>query len=393
VTPAWRVVAALFVLSLTVSNSVASFGVFLPALADAFGWSRGAISVAFSLNLFVGGFSGLAVGAIADRHGPRLVLLTTLAMAAAGFALASTVAHLWQLYLFIGVMGGMGTSGFYVVGAATVSRWFERGRGLALAIVLAAFNLSFVTGGPAAAWLVEHVGWRRGYLVIAGALLFLGGSASLFVRDPPARPAPISGRATATDGSGMGIRGALVDRRFWSLMAAWILYGSVSMTMSVHVVAYARDRGVDLASAALALTTFGLGSTVGRLACGPLSDRLGGDSILRVCIALQVLALVALPFGPSQEILLVILGLFGLGFTGADIVYVRVIPDVFGLRSLGAITGMLSLGWRLGAAVGPTAAGFVHDATGSYAIPFSLAPVAIVVGYACFALGSRTRRR
>ena len=110
---------------------------------------------------------------------------------------------------------------------------------------------------------------------------------------------------------------------------------------------------------------------------------------MRVCFALQVIGLVALAFGPPLPLLLPTIAVFGLGFTGADAVYVRVIPDVFGLKALGAITGVLSLGWRADAALGPALASFVHDATGSYALPFSLAPLAAVVGYALFAAGSK----
>jgi MFS family permease len=159
--------------------------------------------------------------------------------------------------------------------------------------------------------------------------------------------------------------------------------------VTVHVVPYARDRGVDLASAALALTAYGVGAAVGRLASGPLSDRLGPRPIMRACFTLQVIALVALAFGPPLPVLLPMVAVFGLGFTGADTVYIRVIPDVFGLKALGAITGVLTMGWRAGAALGPALAGFIHDATGSYALPFGLAPVAVVVGYALFAAGSK----
>jgi MFS family permease len=388
----WRVVAALFVLSFTVSHAIASFGVFLPALADAFGWSRGTISLAFSLNLLLGGFSGFVAGAIADRHGPRAILLATIGIAASGFALASTIDSPGQLYLFVGVMGGIGASGFYVIGAATVARWFERGRGLALGIVLGAFSVSYITGGPAAAWLVEHFGWRTAYLVIASALGLVGGGTALFVRDPPSSSPAVSVHARSANARGMTISAALADRRLWLLTAAWVLSGVVSLMISVHIVSYARDQGIGLASASFALTAFGLGTTAGRLAFGPLSDRLGGRPIMRLCVGLQVVTLTALPFGPPQEVLLVLLALFGLGFTGADSVFVRAIPDVFGLRAVGAIMGVLSLGFRVGAAIGPAAAGFIHDATGSYAVPFGAAPVVIAVSYACFALGSRARR-
>jgi len=157
-------------------------------------------------------------------------------------------------------------------------------------------------------------------------------------------------------------------------------------------VSYAHDQGISLASASLALTAYGLGSSLGRLVLGSLSDRLSARPLMHVCVGLQVGALVVLPWGPSQGVLLVILTLFGFGFTGADSVFVRIIPDVFGLQSLGAITGVLSLGFRFGAAVGPALAGFVHDATNSYTLPFGLAPVLVVLSYVSFARGARTHR-
>lgn len=384
----WLVAAALFAVVFSASNQIAAFGVFLPALADHFGWSRGAISVALSISLLLGGFAGFAVGAIADRHGPRGILLLTVAIAGGGYALASTTGALWHLYVFVGVMGGLGTSGFYIIASTTVTRWFDRDRGLALALVLVGFNVSFVTAGPAAAWLIERVGWRGAYLVFGGWLCVVGSLAALVVRDPP-RPRVAPGHAPGRDDHGVGVVEAMGDRRLWLLLLSWFLLGGVLLMMTVHVVPYARDRGVDLASAALALTAYGAGAAVGRLGSGPLSDRLGPRPIMRACFTLQVIALVALAFGPPLPLLLPMVAVFGLGFTGADTVYIRVIPDVFGLKALGAITGVLTMGWRAGAALGPALAGFVHDATGSYALPFGLAPVAVVVAYTLFAAGSK----
>ena len=70
----------------------------------------------------------------------------------------------------------------------------------------------------------------------------------------------------------------------------------------------------------------------------------------------------------------------------------KAIPDVFGMRALGAIMGVLSLGWRSGAAAGPAAAGFLHDLTGSYAVPFGAAPIVVLVSWGLFTLASSRRR-
>jgi MFS family permease len=387
----WLVVAALFVVTYGISTPLAAYGVFLPVLADTFGWSRGAISTALSINLLLGGLAGWLIGMLADRHGPRVILVVTVALAGAAFALVATVDALWQLYLFVGVVGGVGMSSFYLLAAATVSHWFDERRGLALALVLIGFNLGYITAGPLAAWLITAVGWRPAYALLGGGCGLITLLASLTVRVP--RPAeqphlrrPAAGAAPA---SGMTMRDALADPRQWYLNAAWFLMGGLALMVSVHVVPYARDQGISLAAAALSLTAYGVGAVIGRLASGIVSDRVGVLTTIRIGYTLQVLALGALLAGTSRETLLGSLAVFGVGFAASDTMITKVIPDVFGMRALGAIMGVLTLGWRTGAAVGPAAAGFLYDATGSYAIPFGAAPLAVLVSWGFFALATR----
>lgn len=130
---------------------------------------------------------------------------------------------------------------------------------------------------------------------------------------------------------------------------SWLLLG-LNLTMpSVHIVPFARDQGIDLGTAAL------LGT-------------------------------------PSAALLPILMAVYGFGFAGSDTVFVRVIPDVFGLRALGAIMGVLSLGWRCGAALGPSLTGFMYDLTGSYALPFGTAPVATLISYGLYRIAAKGRR-
>ena len=185
----WLIVAALFVVIYGVSVPLAAFGVFLPVLAEHFGWTRGAVSAALSLNLLVGGVAGFAVGALADRHGPRVLLAGTMALAGVGFALVAVVSALWQLYVVVGLVAGVGTSSFYVLGTATVTHWFDERRGLALALVLIGFNLGYITGGPAAAWLITRFGWRVAYYLLGSGCGVLTTIVALSVRlAPPSGP-------------------------------------------------------------------------------------------------------------------------------------------------------------------------------------------------------------
>ncbi len=392
--------AALFAVTYGISTPLAAYGVFLPVFAEAFGWSRGAISAALSLNLVLGGVAGFVVGALADRHGPRLLLVVTVILASAGFILVATIDELWQLYLFVGVLGGVGMSGFYLLGAATVAHWFVASRGLALAIVLVGFNLGYITGGPLAAWLIDVVGWRQAYAWLAGSCGVVTLAAALSVRLPRGREtAELRELASASfDGSvegvrpGSTLREALADSRHWYLNASWLLQGALALMVSVHIVPFARDQGIGLAEASLALTSYGIGAALGRLAAGALSDRLGPRATIYVAYGLTALALLSLRWIPSREVLLASVALFGAGFAATDTMVVKVVPDLFGMRAIGAIMGILTLGWRCGAAVGPAAAGFIHDLTGSYAISFGAAPLAVVASAVLFALGTSTRR-
>jgi MFS family permease len=391
-------VAALFTVNLGISIPLAAFGVFLPIIADTFGWSRGAISTALSINLLLGGLAGFGLGALADRHGPRLVLVFTVALASVAFALVSTVDALWQLYLFVGVMGGIGMSSFYLLAATTVAHWYDEGRGLALALALIGFNLGYLVAGPLAAWLIATVGWRGAYACLGLGCGLVTLCAAVTVRLPHAWEAETFRRAVTPVGVGRGavpgvtLREALADPRQWCLNLAWLLLGGTWFMLAVHVVPFARDQGISLAGASLALTAYAVGAVSGRLTAGSVSDRIGLRPTVRAGYALQVVALLVLLWLPSREALLCALVLFGVGFAGADTMITRVIPDVFGVRAIGAIMGILTLGWRSGAALGPAAAGFLHDLTGSYAIPFGAAPVAVLVSWGLVRLGAAPPR-
>jgi MFS family permease len=393
-------VAALFVVNYGVSTPLAAYGVFLPVLADEFGWSRGAIAAALSLNLLVGGLAGFLVGTLADRHGPRGLLTITVALAGVAFALVSSVGALWQLFFLVGVVGGVGMSSFYLLTTATVTHWFDERRGLGLALVLVGFNLGYITGGPLAAWLITHLGWRAAYGVLGAGCGLLTAGAAISVRLPRPeeraalhRPHPARAGAAAGTHGGSTLRESLRDPRQWALNFSWLLLGGLAIMISVHAVPFARDRGVSLAAASLALTAYGVGSVVGRLTAGMVSDRLGTRATIGAAYVLEMLALLALLWIPSREALLGSLVMFGAGFAASDTMVAKVIPEVFGLRAIAAIMGILTLGWRLGAAVGPALAGFLYDVAGSYTIPFGAAPLAVLLSWGLFAVGTSTRRR
>lgn len=169
--PEWVVVAACFFVVFGVWNSHAAFGVFLPVLSQEFGWSRGAISVAASIQLIVGGVIAFAIGGLSDRHGPRWILAVSAFFGGGAFLLTSGVSTLWHFYLLQGLLLGVSISSIYLVPTTTVSRWFTERRGLALGILLTGLHLAFITGPPLAAFLINRFGWRAAYALLAGIMV------------------------------------------------------------------------------------------------------------------------------------------------------------------------------------------------------------------------------
>jgi MFS family permease len=390
----WLIVAALFTVTYGVSTPLAAFGVFLPVFAETFGWSRGAISTALSVNLLLGGVAGFVIGALADRRGPRVTLVSTVLLAGVAFSLASTVTALWQLYLLVGVLGGVGMSSFYLLSTTTVTRWFTERRGLALALVLVGFNMAYITAGPLAAWLIAKVGWRAAYALLAGTCGLVTMLAALTVRLPRAGEVAPPRALTVGESAGPNVTlaDALVDPRQWYLNISWLLLGALTLMISVHIVSFAHDQGISLAGASLALTAYGVGAVGGRIGSGVVSDRIGTFTTIRLSYVLQMVALAALLWLSSLEALLLSLLVLGVGFASADTMLAKAVPEVFGTRALGSILGVLNMGWRFGAALGPVTAGFFYDVTGAYTIPFGAAPVVVLVSWGLFALGSARRR-
>lgn len=395
----WVVMAASFGVMFGIWNTHAGFGVFLPVLAGEFGWSRGAISVASSLNLLIGGATGIGLGAASDRYGPRVVLAFAALVVGAAYFLASSVNALWHLYVFVGLLSGVGLSPVYPVATATVSRWFVRRRGLAVGIVLAGLSLAYVTGGPLAAFLINAVGWRMAYRLLGGLVWTVAGSASLFMSHPPsdggssASGAPSrSQSAPVPQTAGTTVREAFAGRRFWLLAGTWGFMGFAYYTVVIHIVSHVKDHGVILEYASLGLTIYGLSLFAGSLVFGALADRVGARPIFWVCVALQVVTLAAVLTRPPLWALYLLIFLYGLGGGGSDASYIKAASEVFGVRALGAIIGGLSIGWRCGAALGPAAAGFIYDATNSYTLAFGLAAFGLAMSIVTFTRGTSARR-
>ncbi len=374
---AWGIVAAAFAAMFVAFGIAYSYGAFLDEMREDFGVGRAAGAAFFSLtSLFYFGLGGVS-GSAADRFGPRRVLLVGAASLGVGLVITARAGSFGLALAAYGVGVGIGVACAYVPMVALVGAWFERRRTLALGVAVAGIGLGTLIIPPATAALIEEIGWRDSYLVLAAA----GAAALVLCALAAARPPPAAVGAVATS-----LREAMRDVQYRRLYLATALLGIPLFVPFVYLPSYAEERGVDPVLAAGLVGAIGTASVVGRLALGALAVPLG---LLRVfCGCFLAIALsFALWWvaGGSYAILLAFAVVLGVGYGGYVALAPAVVAARFGVERLGALLGVLYTSAAIGSAVGPPAAGAVIDAAGyGPAIAVSLA-----IGLAAFVVAVR----
>ena len=152
-----------------------SFGVLVKPLAAEFGWERGAITFAYTLNMLVFGFGQMMAGRLLDRYGPRLLFSVSALVASAGLFLTSRTSSIPELYFYYGVVTAVGASGITIgVVSSTVSRWFRSLRGLIGGIAVTGTAFGHFAIIPALAYSLARFGWRASWMGL-GVLVSRGG--------------------------------------------------------------------------------------------------------------------------------------------------------------------------------------------------------------------------
>ncbi|MFN0147985.1 MAG: MCT family MFS transporter [Dehalococcoidia bacterium] len=375
----WFVVAGTFVILFLGFGAAYSFASFFPALRDSFDASRGDTSLVFSIAGFLYFSLGAISGPLADRIGPRRVALFGVVTMAVGLVLASFARELWQVYLTYSLAVGVGLGAAYVPAVSAIQRWFVRRRGLASGIAVSGIGLGTLCMPLITTWIIETAGWERAYLVLGIAMAAGGIPAALLVEHSPARralgpdgdtPVPIpAGSSTAV--AGFSAREAIRTRTFVLFYGAAAASGLALFIPFAHLVPYAKDHGLSTTRGALLVGCIGIGSTLGRLATGPVADRFGRRQSLAVAFGAMALDMC---FWLVAEGLWS-LTLFALVFGAAYGAYVALAPpltaDFFGGRNVGSILGILYTGAAFGALIGPTLAGAIYDVRESYVLPIA----------------------
>ncbi|QYN33470.1 MFS transporter [Pseudonocardia sp. DSM 110487] len=380
----WRTVAAAFVSMAVVFGVGYSFGAFFVPMAAEFGTGSGATSLVFAITAFCWFQLSPVTGRIADRIGPRPVLLAGAAALAAGLLLTATVRQLWVGYLTYGAGVGIAVACGYVPLVAAVGGWFERRRAVAMAVAVAGIGVGTLLGAPLAATLIATIGWRGTHVVfgLAGAALLVGCAA--VVRRPP-QPAGV--------GSGPPLRVLAGMAPFRSMYATTLLAAFALFVPVVHLPVYAATSGASPVAGATLVGIIGVASVVGRIALGAIADRFGRVRTFQASFAVLAAAfglwLGHIAFGGPFAVLVAFAVVLGVGYGGWIALQPAVIADAFGVRGLGWLVGLVYTAAGIGALLGVPVAGALVDATGGYGWA---AAAAGLCGLGAFAVSTRLDR-
>lgn len=378
----WFVVGACFFVTMSLGETMWSFGVFFKPLQAEFHWSRSLVSSGYTAFLVAYSLSAIASGRLSDRYGPRPVLLASGILTGLGISLCSRIHSVNELRFFL-FIAGLGAGATFTVPTATVQRWFH-GRqraGLALAIVTSGIGFGALIFAPLINYLILNHGWRNAFL-ITGTLFFI----LIVATTPLLRRSPTKVRTDAGIGiSTGGYTQELPPSRVLAHPSFLILtYGGcvaifAFQIISVHLVPFATDLGLAPTTAATVLGLAGAISVPGRILAGPLSDWIGWKKTLTLSLFGLTLANLWLFFSRSEWMLYGFAFLYGLSLGSRSTSMNGAIGSFFGMRSLGELIGISGAICNITGAFVPFAAGYIFDTFGSYALVFASLSLLLLV--------------
>lgn len=368
------VVIALFIM-LFVYGSRTVYGIFFKPMMLDFEWSRGATSLAITLSMLVQGLWGIVMGKLNDRKGPRLIISLCCFLVGAGFLLLSQVEHLWQLYIFYGLVVGMGMGGVFVVILSTVSRWFVKKRGTMTGIVLAGLGASMLLMSPTANWLIDVFGWRVSYAVVGAVILVVGITLAQFLKRDPSTMGltPLGMKESGSPDTpvsvyGLTLREAMATWQFWVVVVCYVCFGYNLFTLTVHTVPLVTDIGISPTMAATILVFLGVGNILGGLVIGILADRIGNIKAFFLCFLLMAVPVFLIISSVHAWQFCLLCVIFGLGVGGGGTLEPTIVAELFGIRWHGLILGVVSFTFTVGGAIGPLVTGVLFDIYGDYRV-------------------------
>lgn len=402
----WMVLVSCITMAVGPILITGTFSIFIKPLAEEFGWSRGAISLAFSLVAFLIAFYAPVIGTFVDRFGPRKVILCGAVVFGAGFCsfwfLTGSIWQLYGTYLLTASGGACLTS---IPFATAIARWFVQQRGIALGLMGVGVFLGGMYAPPLVTYIIGVAGWRWAYVTL-GLIIWLIAlpMTTFFLTDSPHKVGLRPYGENQEDAKSslvtphhaqvrdFTLTEAKATLPFWCMAVSFALLSGVLHGCITHFAPLLTDKGLIPQQAATALVLLSGMGVLGRIIAGYLVDRIAPHLVAAGLFFGVVIGLLAAFHASDLRYALVFAAMAGLGFGAETDLMPFLIGHHFGLASFGKIFGWLYGAFAFGGMLGPLLMGTTFDATGSYHLALTiLIPVTLIGAGLMLPLGTTKR--
>ena len=401
----WYVVAILFFSCALGVGSRQAFGLFVDPWAQDFGVSVFTISAIASVGWVTNGLAQPIVGKLTDRYGGRQVMGISMLVLGLASVLLVIVSNIWALAFFHSIIISSVVSGIMFTPAAVlIAKWFLKRRGTAMGIVTAGGSIGSMLLIPFMAYLLVLGGWRLSILATAAIMLLIAFPCLVFiVRNSPQelglKQDGDHGKTKAGSSPQIESKGPLTVERWpecfrssplWLLGGSYVVCGVTTAMVGVHFVPYSTSEGINVSAAAWAFGLLSLLNLIGVLCAGWLSDFMPRKNLLGSIYLIRGLAFVFLAFMPASYGIWVFAAVAGISWLATVPLTSALAAEIYGLKHVGVIIGLLTMAHQFGGAIAVLLAGISFTFLGSY-IPAFIAGALLLVfaGFSSLSVSER----
>ena len=389
----WLIVLAAIGIHISI-GSVYAWSVLTKPIMQAMGFSLKEVTWTFSLAILFLGTSAGFLGTYVEKYGPRrsgLISMCFFVSGLLGTAYALTQHSLLLLYLFYGVIGGIGLGTGYITPVSTLVKWFPNNRGLATGLAIMGFGFASLLTSPIAQYLIQARGVEQTFYILGVVYFVVMLFVSQFIKRPSVEEAQLladksPNRQAADLSKGVTANEALKSSTFYWLWLILFINISCGLALVSAISPMAQDMvGMSAESAAVVVGVMGIFNGFGRLLWAGLSDYIGRPKtfillfVVNIVMAVLLIVLqVPLVFVVAMAVLMTC---YGAGFS----LIPPYLSDIFGAKELATLHGYILTAWAMAALVGPMLLSVTYELTKSYQMTLlvfiALYVVALVIAY------------
>ncbi len=352
-----------------------------------FGWSRATVTSGNAVGKIVLALFAFLTGWIVDRFGPRRVMLVGILLG--GFALIglSRMTSLWLFYLFYFINALAYMSGGPLPNQVLISRWFDSSRGKAMGIAYIGIGVGGMLVPLIANWLNQSFGWQNALMILGFMMIAIAFPMIWFIKDNP-RSRIVDSRS---ENEKISFSTILKKRNLYLLLIGSMLsIAAVSGTSQNLKLFFSFDLGYTQTQSAGIMSLVLASSIIGRLLMGWLADKLPKKYVMILIFTLVSCSIPLLYAATTPGVIYLFAIIFGIALGGDYMIIPLMAAELFGVRILGRIMGIVISADVLGEALAPVLVGWLRDQSGSYTIGFSALIVFAVLGVAAISLLPKT---